>query len=66
MAEWSFTRVTLLFAVWWSLFSGAAARMRGIRVWSALLMVALEAQETFAASSIPSSAWDDPAVDRVS
>lgn len=38
----SFTRVTLLFAVWWPLFSGAAARMHGIRVWRALLMDALE------------------------
>jgi len=40
---------------------GAAARMRWIRVWRALLLSALEAQQSFAASSIPSSAWDDPA-----
>jgi len=38
--------------------------MHGIRVWRASLLVALEAQETFPASSIPSSAWDDPAEDR--
>lgn len=35
--------------------------MHGIRVWRASLLVALEAQQTFSASSIPSSAWDDPA-----
>lgn len=35
--------------------------MHGIRVWKASLLVALEAQQTFSASSIPSSAWDDPA-----
>lgn len=45
----------------WLLSSGAAARMHGIRVWRASLLVALEAQQTFSASSIPSSAWDDPA-----
>lgn len=45
----------------WLLASGAAARMHGIRVWRASLLVALGAQQTFSASSIPSSAWDDPA-----
>jgi hypothetical protein len=55
------TRVTLLFAVWWSLLSGAAARMHRIRVWGALLRDALEAQQTFSASPIPSSASDVPA-----
>ena len=38
----SFTRVTLLFAIWWPLFSGAAARMHWIRVWRASLLDALE------------------------
>ena len=35
---WSFTRVTLLFAVWWPSFERAAARMHGIRVWRASLL----------------------------
>ena len=35
--------------------------MHGIRVWKASLCDALEAQQTLTASSIPSSAWDDPA-----
>jgi hypothetical protein len=35
--------------------------MHGIRVWRASLWDALGAQQSFAASSIPSSAWDDPA-----
>lgn len=30
-------------------------------LWRAALMDALRAQQTFSASSIPSSAWDDPA-----
>ncbi len=40
---------------------GAAARMHGIRVWRASLWDALEAQQSYSASSIPSFAWDDPA-----
>ena len=40
---------------------GVAACMHGIRVWKASLCDALEAQQTLTASSIPSSAWDDPA-----
>ena len=58
------TRVTLLFAVWWLLLSEAAARMHRIWVWRASLLDALKAQQTFSASSIPSSAWDDPGQDR--
>jgi hypothetical protein len=35
--------------------------MHGIRVWRASLLGALEAQQSLTASSIPSSAWCDPA-----
>ena len=60
----SFTRVTLLFAVWWLLLSEAAARMHRIGSGEPRFWTRFEAQQTSSASSIPSSAWDDPDRDR--